>query len=131
MTDKAIYVLAHIGYFSLFFGLLPLLVILTISFRYVILIEHRVATEGGAISAARVIWTGKVIGRLMRSSNVFAYLVLRSTPFPFLRRRASLLGNPCVLLPKSWQAWIIVPFFLLYSSVLVTVVVNLVLSSVA
>ncbi|NVD37212.1 hypothetical protein, partial [Marinobacter lutaoensis] len=90
MNDKAIYVLAHIGNFSLFFGLLPLLVILTISFRYVILIEHRVATEGSAISAARVIWTGKVIGRLMRSSNVFAYLVLRSTPFPFLRRRASL-----------------------------------------
>jgi hypothetical protein len=73
-----IYTLAHIGYLSLFLGLLPLLVIVTLGFRYTVLIEVRVATERGGSSTARNIWQGKIIGRLMRSSNVFAYLMLSS-----------------------------------------------------
>ena len=56
-----IYTLAHIGYLSLFIGLLPLLVIVTLGFRYTVLIEDRVATERGGISTARNIWQAWVI----------------------------------------------------------------------
>ncbi|WP_430415441.1 hypothetical protein [Marinobacter adhaerens] len=125
-----IYTLAHIGYLSLFIGLMPLLVILTLGFRYTVLIEARVATERGGISAARYIWQGKIIGRLMRSSNVFAYLIFRAIPFPFFQQRASLLGDPAVSLPRSWQAWVITPMLLMYLAVITTLVTNLVIQSV-
>lgn len=124
-----IYALAHIGYLSLFLGLLPLLVIVTLGFRYTVLIEDRVATERGGISTARNIWQGKIIGRLMRSSNVFAYLIFRAIPFPFFQQRASLLGNPAVPLPRRWQAWVITPMLLMYLAVLTTLVTNLVIRS--
>ncbi|MGB1950545.1 MAG: hypothetical protein ACPHQ9_07250 [Marinobacter sp.] len=125
-----IYTLAHIGYASLFLGLLPLLVIVTLGFRYTVLIEDRVATERGGISTARNIWQGKIIGRLMRSSNVFAYLMFRAIPHPFFQQRASLLGDPAVPLPRRWQAWAITPMLLMYLAVLITLLSNLVIGSV-
>jgi hypothetical protein len=125
-----IYTLAHIGYLSLFIGLLPLLVIVTLGFRYTVLIEDRVATERGGISTARNIWQGKIIGRLMRSSNVFAYLIFRAIPFPFFQQRASLLGDPAVTLPLRWQAWVIIPVLLMYLAVITTLITNLVIQSV-
>lgn len=124
-----IYTLAHIGYLSLFLGLMPLLVIVTLGFRYTVLIEDRVATERGGISTARNIWQGKIIGRLMRSSNVFAYLIFRAIPSPFFQQRSSLLSDPAVSLPRSWQAWVIVPVLLMYLAVLTTLVTNLVIQS--
>ena len=124
-----IYTLAHIGYLSLFIGLMPLLVIFTFGFRYTVLIEARVATETGGISTARNIWQGKIIGRLMRSSNVFAYLIFRAIPSPFFQQRASLLGDPAVSLPRSWQAWVITPMLLMYLAVITTLVTNLVIQS--
>jgi hypothetical protein len=124
-----IYTLAHIGYLSLFLGLLPLLVIVTLGFRYTVLIEDRVATERGGISTARYIWQGKIIGRLMRSSNVFAYLMFRAIPYPFFQQRASLLGDPAAPLPRRWQAWVITPMLLMYLAALTTLVTNLVIRS--
>lgn len=125
-----IFTLAHIGYLSLFIGLIPLLVIVTLGFRYTVLIEDRVATERGGISTTRNIWQGKIIGRLMRSSNVFAYLIFRAIPFPFFQQRASLLGDPTVPLPRSWQAWVIAPMLLMYLAVIITLATNLVIQSV-
>ncbi|MTI99806.1 MAG: hypothetical protein FH752_14420 [Marinobacter adhaerens] len=124
-----IYTLAHIGYLSLFIGLMPLLVIFRFGFRYTVLIEARVATERGGISTARSIWQGKIIGRLMRSSNVFAYLIFRAIPSPFFQQRASLLGDPAVPSPRSWQAWVIAPMLLMYLAVITTLVTNLVIQS--
>ncbi|TYC57556.1 hypothetical protein FMN52_13470 [Marinobacter sp. BW6] len=124
-----IYTLAHIGYLSLFIGLMPLLLIFTLGFRYTVLIEARVATERGGISTASNIWQGKIIGRLMRSSNVFAYLIFRAIPSPFFQQRASLLGDPAVPLPRSWQAWVITPMLLMYLAVITTLVTNLVIQS--
>jgi len=129
MSDQLTYVLAHIGYLSLFVGLIPLLVIITVGFRYVSFIEERVATERGGISVARYIWQGKIIGRLMRSSNVFAYLMLRAIPYPFFQQRASLLGDPAVPLPRSWQAWVITPMLLMYLAVMITLATNLMIQS--
>ena len=129
MNDEVIYVLAHIGYLSLFFGLLPLFVSITFGFRYVVLIENYVATKGSGIATAQDIWRGRVIGRFMRSSNVFAYLLLRLFPSSFFQQRASLLGDPSVSLPRSWQAWVIVPVLLMYVAVLTTLVTNLAIQS--
>ena len=114
MTDEIIVIVAYVGYFSLFLGLIPLPIIVTIGFRYAALIEDRVATDSGGIEAARMFWQGRVIGRFFRSSNVFAYLVLRSFPGSFFKQRASLLGDPNVPLPRHWQAWVVIPVLFLY-----------------
>lgn len=127
---ELIYTLAHIGYLSLFVGFIPLLVIITLGFRYTVLIEDRVATERGGISTARHIWQGRIIGRLMRSSNVFAYLTFRAIPYPFFQQRASLLGDPTVPLPLRWQAWVITPMLMMYLAVIITLAANLVIQSV-
>lgn len=65
----------------------------------------------------------------MRSSNVLAYLVLRAIPHPFFQQRASLLGDPAVPLPRSWQAWVITPMLLMYLAVMITLATNLMIQS--
>ncbi|GGE55011.1 hypothetical protein GCM10011533_04390 [Streptosporangium jomthongense] len=105
---------AYIGYFSVFLGRIPLPIIVTIGFRYVALIEDRVATDSGGIATARMFWQGRVIGRFFRSSNVFAYLLLRSFRGSFFQQRASLLGDPDVRLPRLWQVWVMAPMIFLY-----------------
>lgn len=115
MTETTIAILAYIGFYSLFVGLLPILVILTIGFKYVMLTEDRVATGTGGIATGRMVWRGRVIGRFFRSGNVFAYLLLRSFRGSFFKRRAALLGDPDVSLPRSWQAWVVVPASVLFA----------------
>lgn len=114
MTEDTIIIFAYIGYFSAFLGLIPLPIIVTIGFRYVALIEDRVATDSGGIATSRMLWQGRVIGRFIRSSSVFAYLLLRSFPGSFFKQRASLLGDPGVRLPRLWQVWVVAPAFFLY-----------------
>ncbi|MBK1873683.1 hypothetical protein FE848_10645 [Marinobacter sp. 1-3A] len=69
MTDESIVIAAYIGFASLFLGLIPLPIIVTIGFRYAALIEDRVATDSGGIEAARMFWQGRMIGRFFRSSR--------------------------------------------------------------
>ncbi|MBQ0833075.1 hypothetical protein [Marinobacter sp.] len=127
MTEGTIVVVAYIGFYSLFLGLLPLPVIITIGFRYVVLIEDRVATDAGGIATARMLWQGRVIGRFFRSSNVFAYLLLRSLPGSFFKQRAALLGDPDVCLPRSWQAWVLAPALFLFSMLGIVLIANAIL----
>lgn len=124
MTDETITILAYVGFYSLFLGLIPLLIIITIGFRYVVLIEDRVVTDKGGIATARMFWQGRVIGRFFRSGNVFAYLLLRSFPGSFFKQRASLLGDPDVCLPGSWQAWVLVPALLLFGMLAMALTAN-------
>lgn len=124
MTEDTIIIFAYIGYFSAFLGLIPLPIIVTIGFRYVALIEDRVATDSGGIATSRMFWQGRVIGRFFRSSNVFAYLLLRSFPGSFFKQRASLLGDPSVRLPRLWQVWVMAPTLFLYMMVANVLIAN-------
>lgn len=128
MTEEAIALLAYIGFYSLFLGLLPLPVIITIGFRYVVLIEDRVATETGGIATARMLWQGRVISRFFRSSNVFAYLILRSFPGSFFKQRAALLGDPSVCLPRSWQVWVLAPALFQFTMLGIVLIASMILN---
>lgn len=127
MTDETITILAYIGFYSLFLGLLPLLVIIIIGFRYVVLIESRVANDAGGTATARMLWKEGVIGRFIRSSNVFAYVLLRSFPGPFFKQRAALLGDPDVNLPKIWQAWVLVQALFLFGMLAIALIASAIL----
>lgn len=54
----------------------------------------------------------------------FAYLLFRSLPSKFFSGKAALLGDPDIDLPVSWQAWILLPGFMLCALVSITVVAN-------
>lgn len=124
MTDSLTAYIVYIGYGSLLLSFLPILIIITIGFRYVLLIEERVSKGSGGISTARTLWKGRVVGRFMRSGNVFAYLLFRSLPSKFFSRKAALLGDPDIDLPASWQAWVLLPGFMLCAFVAIAVIAN-------
>ncbi|MEH6355126.1 MAG: hypothetical protein V7760_03755 [Marinobacter sp.] len=72
---------------------------------------------------------GGVISRFIRSSNVFAYILLRSFPGPFFKQRAALLGDPDVNLPKIWQAWVLVPALFLFGMLAIALIANAILKA--
>jgi len=69
VTEGTIVIWAYIGYCSLFLGLIPLPVIVTIGFRYVTIIEDRVAADAGGIATARMFWQGRVVGRFCQKQQ--------------------------------------------------------------
>jgi hypothetical protein len=106
---------------------LPLLLVLvTVGFGYVRRIEVRISTSTGSIESVSQIYSEGLIGRLVRISHVFAYLVFRNCSTAFCYRRASMLGDPEASLPKSWQAWCLIPMLALYGIVVIVLVVGVV-----
>lgn len=111
-------------------SLLFVFVIVTTGFRYAKKIEQRVATRSGSLSGISQIWSEALIGRLVRCSHVFAFLVFRNRSSRFCHKRASTLGDPDGPLPQLWQDWGITPMLLMYLAVITTLVSNLVIQSV-
>ncbi len=110
-------------------SLLFVFVIVTTGFRYAKKIEQRVSTRSGSLSSISQIWSEALVGRLVRCSHIFAFLVFRNCSSRFCHRRASMLGDPDVPLPRHWQAWVIAPMLLMYRAVITTLVTNLVIQS--
>jgi len=67
---------------------------------------------------------GEWLAGFVRSSNVSAYLLLRSFPGSFFKQRAALLGDPDVRLPALWQAWVMMPMLWLYVMVASVLIAN-------
>lgn len=122
MNEEVRIFAAYVVCGGIFLCLLSIFVMVTYGFNYVCRVEELVATKKGSISSLREIWTDGVIGRLVRSSHIFAYLILRNCRLSFLKKRAALLGDPEVLLPKSWQAWCLVPALTMYGTLAVVLI---------
>lgn len=114
MSEEVRIFAAYVVCGGIFLSLFAIIVMVTFGFNYVCRIEERVATKTGSIPSVKSIWSGGVMGRLVRSSHVFAYLVLRNFRLSLFRNRASLLGDPDVVLPKIWQAWCLIPALMMY-----------------
>ena len=109
MNEEARIFAAYVVCGGILFSLLSIFLMITYGFKYVCQVEELVSTTKGSISSVREIWTGGVIGRLVRVGHVFAYLILRSSRLAFFKKKAALLGDPEILIPKSWQAWCLIP----------------------
>jgi hypothetical protein len=105
-------------------GLVTLLTLVTISFSYIRRIEQLISTSPGTIASVSQIYSEGLVGRLVRASHVFAYLVFRNCSTAFCLRRAAMLGDPEVPLPRSWQAWCLIPFLMVYGIFAVILVVG-------
>lgn len=117
----AAYVVAGGILLSLFF----ILMIVTTGFRYAKKIEQRVATHSGSLSSISQIWSEALVGRLVRCSHVFAFLVFRNCSSRLCHKRASTLGDPDVPLPQLWQAWCLVPVLSMYGTLAVVLLAGI------
>ncbi|MDI9244536.1 hypothetical protein [Marinobacter sp. CHS3-4] len=124
MSEELRLLSAYLVAGGILMGFIALVVLVTIGFRYVRRIEERVSTSTGSIAGVSQIYSDGLIGRLVRSSHVFAYLVFRNCSSSFCYRRASMLGDPEAPLPKSWQAWCLIPALLLYGIIAGVLVVG-------
>jgi len=120
---------AHVVAGGILLNLLFIFVIVTTGFRYAKKIEQRVATHSGSLSSISQIWSEALVGRLVRCSHVFAFLVFRNCSSRFWHRRASTLGDPDVPLPKLWQAWCLVPVLPMYGTLAVVLVAGVLMQS--
>lgn len=106
-------------------SLLFIFVIVTTGFRYAKKIEQRVSTHSGGLSTISQIWSEALVGRLVRCSHIFAFLVFRNCSSPFCYKRASMLGDPDVPLPRLWQAWCLVPVLSMYGTLAVVLLAGI------
>lgn len=116
---------AFIGAGSLVLGLVSVCIMLTLAFSRVSTIEERMSRPDTSALEYRKIWGNDPLGRLMRSSYVFTFLVLRSAPSSRLNRSAAKIGDVSTQLPLRLILWAIVPTVLLYGCVAVLLIVGL------
>jgi hypothetical protein len=109
-------VAAFIGAGAIVVGLVSLFVILTFAFSRVSAIEESISRSGTSALVHRKIWGNDPLGRLIRSSYVFTFLVLRSMPSHRLNRSAAKIGDVSTQLPVRLILWAILPPLVLYGS---------------
>ena len=67
-----------------------------------------------SILSLRNIWGNGPIGRLMRTSYVFAFLLIRNIPLAHFQKAAGKIGNPTALLPLGLRFWALLPSITMY-----------------
>ncbi|QBM16085.1 hypothetical protein MARI_01650 [Marinobacter sp. JH2] len=127
MSDTLQITAAFIGAGALALGSGSLCIMLTLAFSRVSTIEERISRPGTSALEYRKIWGNDPLGRLMRSSYVFTFLVLRSAPSSRLNRSAAKIGDVSTQLPLRLILWAIVPTVLLYGCVAALLIVGLLL----
>ncbi len=106
-------------------SLLFILVTVTKGFRFAKKIEQRVSTRSGSLYSISQTWSETLIGRLVRCSHIFAFLIFRNRSSTFCQKRASMLGDPDVPLPRLWQAWCLVPVLSMYGALVVVLLAGI------
>ncbi|MGB1950544.1 MAG: hypothetical protein ACPHQ9_07245 [Marinobacter sp.] len=119
MTEEWRIFAAYVVAGGILLSLLLIVVTVTTGFRYAKKIEQRVSTRSGSLSTISQIWSETLVGRLVRCSHIFAFLVFRNCSSCFCHRRASMLGDPDIPLPRLWQAWCLAPVLSMYGALVV------------
>ena len=114
MNDTLRVIAAFAGAGAIGLGLVSLLVIVTFAFPHVALIEEKLSRPGTSTLENKKTWGSDPLGRLMRSSYIFTFLVLRSMPFDRLKQSAAKIGDVSVQLPIGLTLWAVLPPLMLY-----------------
>lgn len=125
MNDSLRIIAAFVGAGAIGLGLISLLVILTLAFSRVTMIEQKISGPGTSALRHRKIWGNDPLGRLMRSSYVFTFLVLRAAPSNRLNRSAAKIGDVSTQLPVRLTLWAVLPPLLLYGCFAVLLITGL------
>ena len=90
--------------------LLAEIVLLTIAFPKIRRIEELICSDAEhSALRLRKVWGGGPYGRLMRSSYVWRYLMMRKIPFGHFKRSAADFGDPEIDIPLNLRLWALVP----------------------
>lgn len=114
MNDKLQIIAAFVGAGAIGLGLISLFVILTFAFSRVTAIEEKISRPDTSAQEHRKTWGNDPLGRLMRSSYVFTFLLLRSMPSNRLNSSAAQIGDISTQLPIRLTLWALLPPLLLY-----------------
>lgn len=125
MNDSLQITAAFVGAGAICLGLVSLFVILTLAFSRVTIIEEKISRPDTSALEHRKIWGNDPLGRLMRSSYVFTFLVLRSAPSSRLNRSAAQIGDISTQLPVRLTLWAVLPPLLLYGCLAVLLIAGL------
>lgn len=124
-SDDFQVIAAFVGAGAIALGLFSLLVILTFAFSRVTVIEEKISCPGTSALEHRQVWGNDPLGRLMRSSYVFTFLVLRSAPSSRLNRAAAKIGDISTQLPVRLTLWAVLPPLFLYGCFAVLLIAGL------
>lgn len=125
MNDTLEIIAAFVGAGAIGLGLVSLLVMLTFAFSRVTVIEEKISRPGTSALEHRKTWGNDPLGRLMRSSYVFTFLVLRSVPSNRLNRSAAQIGDVSTHLPVRLRLWGLLPPLCLYGCFVVVLMTGL------
>jgi hypothetical protein len=100
---------AFVGIGAMALGLASLLTIVTFAFAKVTSIESKISSPGKSVLKHKKIWGNDPLGRLMRSSYVFTFLILRTAPSKRLNRAADKIGDTSIQLPARLTLWSVIP----------------------
>lgn len=111
MNESAATIAAFLGAGGIGLLWLGIIVSLTIAFPKICQIEELIA-PGPEYSALRLrkVWGGGPYGRLMRSSYVWRFLLMRKITFGHFRRSATDFGDPDMYIPLGLRLWVQIPF---------------------
>jgi hypothetical protein len=118
---------AFIGAGAMAIGLLSLLTIVTFAFSKVTSIESKISSPGKSALEHKKIWGNDPLSRLMRSSYVFTFLMLRTAPSKRLNRAAEKIGDTSIQLPAALILWVVVPGIALVGCFLVFLIAGSIL----
>jgi hypothetical protein len=118
---------AFVGIGAMALGLASLLTIVTFAFAKVTSIESKISSPGKSVLKHKKIWGNDPLGRLMRSSYVFTFLILRTAPSKRLNRAADKIGDTSIQLPARLTLWSVIPGTLLLGCFLVFLVAGSIL----
>ena len=127
MNDTLRIIAAFVGAGAIVSGLISLCVILTFAFSRVVRIEEKISGSDASTMERRKTWGSDPLGRLMRSSYVFTFLVLRAMPFEWLKRSAAKIGDISVQLPVGLTLWALIPPLILYACSAILLITGLAL----
>ena len=116
---------AFVGAGAIGLGLISLTAMITFAFSRVAMIEKKISHHDSAELHHSKVWGNDPLGRLMRSSYVFTFLVLRSLPSSRLKRSAEQIGDISARLPVNLTLWAILPPLIMYGCFVVLLIVSL------
>ncbi|EMP56279.1 hypothetical protein MSNKSG1_10408 [Marinobacter santoriniensis NKSG1] len=126
MTNDTVQIsAAFVGAGAIGLGLLSLIAMITFGFSRVALIEKKISRPDSTALQHSKFWGDDPLGRLMRSSYVFTFLVLRSVPSNRLKRSAAQIGDTSARLPVTLTLWAILPPLMMYGCFAVLLIVSL------
>ena len=110
MNESTATIAAFCGVGGIGLMLIAQIALLTIAFPKIRRIEELIAPspEYSALRLRKV-WGGGPYGRLMRSSYVWRFLLMRKIPFGHFKRSAADFGDPDMDIPLVLRLWVQIP----------------------